>query len=60
MNRRDFLKTISVGVAAMALPGCAGAFERRADKSSGRMPNFVLILVDDMGWTDAGCYGSRF
>lgn len=23
-------------------------------------PNFIFILVDDWGWTDAGCYGSRF
>ncbi|MBN1342341.1 MAG: sulfatase [Phycisphaerae bacterium] len=22
--------------------------------------NFVFFLVDDMGWTDAGCYGSTF
>jgi len=23
-------------------------------------PNFVFILIDDMGWRDVGCYGSRF
>ena len=22
--------------------------------------NFVFFLVDDMGWTDLGCYGSKF
>ncbi len=23
-------------------------------------PNVVLILIDDMGWTDLSCYGSKF
>lgn len=29
------------------------AFEKR----TGRKPNIVLLLVDDMGWGDCGCYG---
>jgi len=22
--------------------------------------NFVFVLIDDMGWTDLGCFGSSF
>jgi arylsulfatase A-like enzyme len=25
-----------------------------------RPPNVILILIDDMGWTDLSCYGSKF
>jgi arylsulfatase A-like enzyme len=25
-----------------------------------RHPNFVFILIDDLGWADLGCYGSTF
>lgn len=43
MNRRDFL----LSSLAMAAPG------------SRRPPNFVIILADDLGYGDLGCYGSR-
>ncbi len=28
--------------------------------AQGRPPNVVFFLVDDLGWTDVGCYGSSF
>ncbi|MCD8070798.1 MAG: sulfatase-like hydrolase/transferase [Akkermansiaceae bacterium] len=31
----------------------------RAADAADRRPNIVLIVADDMGWSDAGCYGSE-
>jgi len=30
------------------------------EENSPRRPNFVFFLVDDLGWTDLGCFGSDF
>ncbi|MHC4373329.1 MAG: sulfatase-like hydrolase/transferase, partial [Planctomycetota bacterium] len=24
-----------------------------------KQPNILLVMVDDMGWTDIGCFGSE-
>jgi arylsulfatase A len=53
-TRRDFLKTIGLGGASLALPGSAfgGGGARRK-------PNVVLIFTDDQGTIDINCFGSK-
>jgi uncharacterized sulfatase len=54
-TRREFLKAIGMGAAAVAMPPFLSA-----GASSDKRPNFVFILIDDMGWSDLGCYGNPF
>jgi len=59
MNRREFIKAMGFGAAALAVPGCAGINSQAASEPKQKL-NFVFILIDDLGWTDLGCYGSSF
>ncbi|MHC4867403.1 MAG: sulfatase [Planctomycetota bacterium] len=59
-TRRDFLRTVAAGAAALALPGCTASPGLSASDGPAGKPNFVFFLIDDMGWTDVGCYGSSF
>ena len=60
MNRRDFLKTVGVGAAAMVVGGYGQNNRLSADNAVAGKPNFVFILIDDMGWRDVGFMGSTF
>ena len=53
-NRRDFLKARGLGSAALTLGGLEGCASR-----SGRPPNVVFILADDLGYGELGCYGQE-
>ena len=53
-NRRDFLKTVGLGAAALAVTRfefCRG--------TAGPKPNVIFILADDLGYGELGCFGQE-
>jgi len=62
MNRTNACATASAGkclllAAALCLAAARPVVAGPVGKEK---PNFVFILIDDLGWTDAGCCGSTF
>ena len=56
-TRRGFLKVMGLGAASLAMPGCLGAAQRRGRRGKG--PNIIVMMADDMGFSDIGCYGGE-
>jgi len=60
MNRRRFLQTLAAGAAAATIPEGFARAAGAAARHRVTKPNVVLVLVDDLGWTDSSTYGSKY
>jgi arylsulfatase A-like enzyme len=57
-SRRDFLKSIGLAAASLAMPGCANTCQSSGPGACTEKSNFIIIFTDDQGYQDLGCFGS--
>ena len=59
IGRREALARIGAAVAGVAVTPFLSKFAWADGPDAARKPNIVLIVADDMGYGDLGCYGAK-
>ena len=55
---RELIRSVIYGVSIVTIVGCQ-ASGHAAGQNVNDKPNILLIMVDDMGFSDLGCYGGE-
>ena len=59
IDRRQFIKAAGLGATVLAAPRCLDAAGFSSGRNTGKKPNIILIMADDIGYECFGCYGSK-
>ncbi|MFN0085120.1 MAG: arylsulfatase [Blastocatellia bacterium] len=55
--KRLFIRTLLFGL--LLFPVIFARSDARVDAQRGARPNILIMMSDDMGWSDIGCYGGE-
>ncbi len=58
-TRRNLIGALGLCAVALSIPSWAAAAAGPETSAAARKPNVLLVLADDMGFSDAGCYGGE-